>query len=237
MIDGGKVLAVIPARGGSKGVPRKNIRVVAGRPLIAWTIEEARKSKYIDRLVVSSDDAEIIEVARSWGCEAPFVRPAELSQDESPGIDPVLHALDMLPGYDWLVLLQTTSPLRTAADIDGCIARCVEAGANACVTVAPAEQSPYWMYTLGAGGRMQALLPARAEVARRQDLPPAYLLNGAVYVARCEWLRRHGTFVNEETVGFVMPQERSLDIDTERDLQILDLRHRGVTNGIHQEAG
>lgn len=237
MIDGGKVLAVIPARGGSKGVPRKNIRVVAGRPLIAWTIEEARKSKYIDRLVVSSDDAEIIEVARSWGCEAPFVRPAELSRDESPGIDPVLHALDMLPGYDWLVLLQTTSPLRSVADIDGCLDRCVEAVANACVTVAPAEQSPYWMYSLGTDGRMQALLPTQVEVARRQDLPPAYLLNGAVYVARCEWLRRHRTFVNEETIGFVMPQERSLDIDTELDLQILDIRHREVTHGIHQEAG
>jgi N-acylneuraminate cytidylyltransferase len=237
MIGGRKVLAVIPARGGSKGVPRKNIREVGGRPLIAWTIEEARKSKYIDRLVLSSDDAEIIAVARSWGCEAPFVRPAELARDESPGIDPVLHAMEMVPGFDWLVLLQATSPLRTVDDIDGCLERCAATGADACVSVTPAEQSPYWMFTLGNDGRMRPLLPASGESSRRQDLPPAYLLNGAVYVAGCEWLRRTKTFVTEETIGFVMPPERSLDIDTERDLQILDIRHREVTHGVHQEAG
>lgn len=233
MIDGKTVLAIIPARGGSKGVPRKNIREVAGKPLIAWTIEEAKKSKYIDRLILSSDDAEIIEVAEVWGCEAPFVRPAELARDETPGIDPVLHAMEMLPGYEIVVLLQTTSPLRRAADIDGCIEQCVAGNANACVTVTQAEQSPYWMYTLGNGGAMQPLIHTDKSFARRQDLPEAYILNGAVYVAKSEWLRRHKTFVSDETRGFVMPQERSLDIDTELDLQILNILNQEVKNATH----
>lgn len=233
MINGKSVLAVIPARGGSKGVPRKNIREVAGKPLIAWTIEEAQKSKYIDRLILSSDDAEIIEVARAWGCEAPFVRPAELARDETPGIDPVLHALTLLPGYEIVVLLQTTSPLRSVADIDGCIEQCIAGNANACVTVTPVEQSPYWMYTLGNGGAMQPLIRTDKSFARRQDLPNAYILNGAVYAAKSEWLRQRKTFVSDETLAFVMPQERSLDIDTELDLQIMNLRYQEVKNAIH----
>lgn len=233
MIDGKTVLAIIPARGGSKGVPRKNIREVAGKPLIAWTIEEAKKSKYIDRLVLSSDDAEIIEVAKAWGCEAPFVRPAELAQDETPGMAPVLHAINLLPNYQIVVVLQTTSPLRNVADIDGCIRHCVTSGAKACVTVSEAEQSPYWMYTLSNGGEMLPLIPTDKVFTRRQELPPAYILNGAVYVALRDWLCEHKTFVTEETLGFAMPQERSLDIDTEFDLQILNIRFQEVKNAIH----
>ncbi len=234
MIDGKSVLAIIPARGGSKGVPRKNIREAGGKPLIAWTIEEAKKSKYIDRLILSSDDAEIIQVAQSWGCEAPFVRPAELAQDDTPGIDPVLHAMEILPEYEIVVLLQTTSPLRSVADIDACIEQCMTNQANACVSLTQAEQSPYWMYTVGTGGEMQPLIPTSQVFARRQDLPQAYILNGAVYVARRDWLRQSKTFLTGETLGFVMPPERSLDIDTELDLQILNLRHTdGVRNAIH----
>lgn len=116
-----KILAIIPARGGSKGVPRKNIRDLAGKPLIAWTIEEAKKSKYITRLILSSEDEEIIEAAKKYGCEVPFVRPIELAQDNTPGIEPVLHAIEKCPGYDYVLLLQPTSPLRTVEDIDGCI--------------------------------------------------------------------------------------------------------------------
>lgn len=223
MIDGKTVLAIIPARGGSKGVPRKNVREVAGKPLIAWTIEEAKKSKYIDRLIISSDDAEIIEVAKAWGCEAPFIRPAELAQDETPSIDLVLHAIDMLPKYAWVVLLQVTSPLRSVTDIDGCIEHCVISQAHACVTVSETEQSPYWMYTLRSDGKLQPLIASGSSIERRQDLPSVFALNGAVYMAECSWLREHQTFMTEETAGFIMPLERSLDIDTELDLQILNI--------------
>ncbi|MCL6479774.1 MAG: acylneuraminate cytidylyltransferase family protein [Peptococcaceae bacterium] len=223
MIDGKSVLAVIPARGGSRGVPRKNIRMVAGKPLIAWTIEEAKKSLYIDRLVLSSEDEEIIAVARSWGCEAPFVRPPELAGDDTPGIEPVLHALKIIPGYDYVVVLQPTSPMRTAGDIDGCIEQCVRQGSGACVSVTEPDKSPYWMYVLGGGNRMKPLIAADINISRRQDLPRVYVLNGAVYVARCEWLLKTRTFLHEETTAFPMDKLNSIDIDNELDIRVCEM--------------
>ncbi len=223
MIARRSVLAIIPARGGSKGVSRKNVRLAGGKPLIAWTIEAARQSRFIDRLILSSDDAEIIRVATEWGCEVPFVRPAELARDETPGIAPVMHALQTLPGYDLVVLLQPTSPLRSTEDIDACIAACAEGKTPACVSIVEAEESPYWMYTLQLGGKMHPLLPSVDVITRRQDLPKAYLLNGAVYVADSAWLLCNGSFLSAETLGYVMPRERSLDIDTELDLKLLNL--------------
>lgn len=225
MIDGKTVLAIIPARGGSKGVPRKNIRELGGKPLIAWTIEEAKKSKYIDRLILSSDDQEIIEVAKSFGCEVPFVRPAELALDETPGIEPVLHAIEMLPGYDIVVLLQATSPFRKVEDIDGCIRHCMDSDATATVSVTEVEQNPYWMYTIDTAGKMAPLILKDTFYTRRQDLPAVYILNGAIYVARSEWLCKQKTFMAEKTLGFVMPQDRSTDIDTEFDLTMLNLQY------------
>lgn len=222
MIEGRKVLGVIPARGGSKGVPGKNIRLVAGKPLIALSIEQARNSLYIDRTVVSSDDQQIIAVARQWGGDVPFVRPVELATDEAPGMAPVLHALDQIPGYDYVVLLQPTSPLRLIADIDGCIQLCVSAGAPACVSVTPVTESPYWMFAVDAGSRLRSLLGLSSVGSRRQDLPQAYSINGAVYVARVDWLRKTGTFIAEETLGYVMPRERSIDLDTEQDLEAIE---------------
>jgi len=223
VIEGKRVLAVITARGGSKGVPRKNVLELAGRPLIAWTISAARASKHLDRTILSSEDSEIIAVAKDWGCDVPFTRPAELAADKTPGIDPVLHALKALPErYDYIVLLQPTSPLRTAADIDGCLERCLALRAPACVTVTEPDKSPYGMYTLGEDCRIRPLLAGDAAV-RRQDLPKVYTLNGAVYAAECWWLERTRTFVTPETVAYPMPRERSLDIDTELDLQVCEL--------------
>ncbi len=220
MIGAGRVLAVIPARGGSKEVPGKNIRDSGGKPLIAWTIEAARASARIDRAVFSSDDGEIIRVARQHGADVPFVREARLADDRAPMQDVVLDALARCPGYEWVVLLQPTSPLRTAADIDGAIDRCVAMKAPSCVTVCEARESPFWMYKLTADARLEPLMGSEAP-GQRQDLPPAYLLNGAVYVARVEWLRRERNFVTAETVAYVMPASRSLDIDTEADFHLL----------------
>lgn len=223
MINGRTVLAIIPARGGSKGVPRKNLRSVGGKPLLAWTIEAAKQSKYIDRLIISSEDLEIIETARQWGCEAPFVRPKELALDHTPGIDPVLHAVEALPErYDYVVLLQPTSPLRTVADIDGCIELCVDKGANSCVSVTESAQSPFWMYKLDGNGTMQPLLQMEQQYNRRQDIPRVYALNGAVYVSACGFLQKSCMFVTPVTIGYIMPPERSLDIDTELDLAIVN---------------
>lgn len=218
MIQGKKVLAIIPARGGSKGIPRKNIVQVAGKPLIAWTIEEARKSTYIDRVILSSEDPEIVEVAKSLGCDVPFIRPKELAMDETPGIDPVIHACNELPDYHYVVLLQPTSPLRLSVDIDGCIEKCVESAAPACVSVSEPEKSPYWMYRLDSEGKMKPILESNTAYLRRQDTPKVYSLNGAVYVGQREWLLEKRSFITEETVAYVMPASRSWDIDTEIDL-------------------
>ncbi len=219
MIAGRRVLALIPARGGSKGLPGKNILPVGGRPLIGWTVEAAKQSRYIDRVVLSSDDDKIIAAARACGCDVPFRRPAELATDTTPMIDVVLHALEALGEYEIVALLQPTSPLRTAADIDAACAMLEDDGVPACVSVSPVEQSPYWMYRLGTDRRMTPLIDIGSQATRRQDLPEVYALNGAVYVARASWLRQHRTFVTPDTFAHVMPQERSIDIDTAADLE------------------
>ncbi len=219
MIGAERVLAVIPARGGSKGVPRKNIREVRGKPLIAWTIAAARRSKYLDRIVVSTDSDEIAEAARVYGAEVPFMRPAHLAADDTPGIAPLLHALDQLPGYGWVVLLQPTSPLRRSGDIDACLDICKQRNAPACVTMTMASP-PELMFRIDQAGTVSPVLGWGGVATRRQDLRNAYVLNGAVYAARSHWLRSTGGFLNEETVAYVMPQERSLDIDTEFDLNL-----------------
>lgn len=222
MINDKKVLAVIPARGGSKGVLRKNIRNLAGKPLIAWTIEAANESKYIDRLIVSSEDSEILEIAKYLGCETPFVRPRHLAEDDTPGIDPVLHALNKLTGYDIVVLLQPTSPLRRTEDIDGCIEKLIETSAPACVSVTEPEKSPYWMYTIKENDRMTPVIPQKEIIPRRQELPIVYALNGAVYVAKTDWINQTKSFITEETIAFRMPKNGSFDIDTEEDFFICD---------------
>lgn len=224
MIGDKSVLAIIPARGGSKGIPGKNIIDVAGKPLIAWTIEAAKASKYIDRLILSSDDDAIMDVAVQWGCEAPFKRPDDLAKDDTPGIAPILHALSMLPAFDFIVLLQPTSPLRRAADIDGCIERCITQQANCCVSVTEQDKSPFWMYYIDSKGLLEPVISTTNNIAvRRQELPVVYALNGAIYVARCEWLTINKSFLSPETIAYPMLKEYSVDIDTWIDLQLAEL--------------
>ncbi len=219
MINGQRILGVIPARGGSKGIPRKNLTMFGGKPLIAWTIEAGLHSRYIDRLILSSEDPEIITVAATWGCEVPFVRPAELSRDETPGIEPVIHAIQTLKTtYDYVILLQPTSPLRTTEDIDNCIYYCIQENAPSCVSVCAAQSSPYWMYILNQQKRLIPLMPEEHSITRKQDLPPVYVLNGAIYMAFIPNLMQERSFINRQTIAYTMPVERSLDIDSEVDL-------------------
>lgn len=219
MIAGRSVLGVIVARGGSKGFPRKNIAPLRGKPLLAWTVEAARNSRYLDRLILSSDDAEIIEVAESLGCEVPFVRPAHLATDSASLRDVLFHALEVLgENYDYLVLLQATSPLRQGGDIDRCLEICVESAAPACVSLTEPEKSPYIMYRVDEEGAMEPLFPDLSLIGRRQELPPVYVPNGAVYVAETNWFRRTGTFYSRETHAYLMPRSRSVDVDYPTDL-------------------
>jgi CMP-N,N'-diacetyllegionaminic acid synthase len=213
------VLAIITARGGSKGLHRKNVLMAGGRPLIAWTISAARESSAIDHVVLSSDDNVIMEAAKMWGCEVPFRRPPELASDTSTSIQVVLHALDQLPGYEYVVLLQPTSPLRTAVDIDAAFELMLEMGAPSCVSVCEADQSPYWMFRIKDGCNIERLLSEEVSATRRQDLPPIYVLNGAIYIAKIDWLKQSNNFLGEGCVAYVMPKERSLDIDNADDFE------------------
>lgn len=212
-----KLLALIPARGGSKGIPRKNIKILAGRPLIGWSIEAARQASCVDGILVSTEDEEVAEVARALGAEVPFLRPMDLAADDTPGIAPVLHAIEQIPDFDWVLLLQPTSPLRSAGDIDGIVRYCMDYGAPAAVAVCEVSNHPYWMYQRDDANRLQPLIPGRPEITRRQDLPPAYALNGALYLARTDWLLDRQGFLGPETLGYVMPPERSVDLDTPQD--------------------
>lgn len=224
---GNHVLALITARGGSKGLPRKNVLIAGGKPLIAWTVEAAISAECVDRVVLSSDDDEIMTAARAAACEVPFSRPAHLASDTASSIDVVLHALDHLPGYEYVVLLQPTSPLRTAADIDAAFALMLESGSPSCVSVCEADQNPYWMYRVEADSKLKRLLPEMEGITRRQDLPPIYVLNGAIYIARIDWLRANKSFVGAETLAYLMPKERSLDIDTAEDFEIFRAKIEG----------
>lgn len=215
-----KTLAVITARGGSKGLPGKNVMVAGGKPLVAWTVEAAVSAECVDRVILSSDDDDIIAAAKSAGSEIPFRRPDYLSDDTASSIDVVLHAIDKVPGYDYVVLLQPTSPLRTSADIDAAFKLLLESGGESCVSICEADQSPYLMYQVAGTNKLKRILPEICGVTRRQDLPLTYVLNGAIYIAKVDWLLEKRNFIDVDTQGYIMPKERSLDIDTAADFEI-----------------
>lgn len=212
------VLAVITARGGSKGLPRKNVLPLGGAPLIAWTVRAALDAQCVARVVVSTDDDEIAAAAHAAGAEVPFRRPAALASDTASSVDVMLHAMDALPGFDGAVLLQPTSPFRTGADLDAGFALWQSApGAGSCVSVCEADVSPWLMFGQAEGGRLLRLLPEPPGGLRRQDLPKALVLNGAFYFVDGVRLRAERRFVFSDSLGYEMPVERSLDIDTPAD--------------------
>ena len=212
------LLALIPARGGSKGIPRKNIRFFSGKPLLQWSIEAALLSSSVDQVVVSTDDPEIADIARAGGAEVPFLRPAELATDTASGIATVLHALQQLPEVSGVLLLQPTSPLRSVEDINGIIDLYQDGKNQSVVSVTPSHKHPAWMYGLTPDNVLQTFSEFPM-VDCRQQLPPAYVLNGALYVASRSFLEREESFLSPNTLGFVMPPERSVDIDTMLDWQ------------------
>lgn len=225
-----KILAIIPARGGSKGVPRKNIRHLLGKPLIQWSIESAKKSRYIDRVIVSSEDAEIIQIAREGGCEVPFIRPIELAEDETTGVDVIVHALNTLTEkYDYVVVLQPTSPLRTTEDIDAAIQQMIVQHADFCVSVTTPEKHPYWSFSLTPNNCLQAAFPEIP--SRRQLLPEMVTLNGAIYIAKVTAFLTQKTFLTVATQAYQMPKERSFDIDTELDFRLCEYMAQLLSKG------
>jgi CMP-N,N'-diacetyllegionaminic acid synthase len=215
------IIGIIPARGGSKGIPRKNIREIAGKPLIAWSIDAARSAN-LARVIVSTEDPEIAQISQAHGADVPFLRPAELAGDESPAIALVKHAIQELPGFDAIMLLQPTSPLRTSSDIRGCVELAVSSQAQTVASVSEATNHPAWTYGID---EERKLIPLGdpPNASRRQDLPPAYCLNGAMYFSTTAWLREHDQLVAQGTMAYVMPRHRAVDIDDMLDWRIAEM--------------
>jgi CMP-N,N'-diacetyllegionaminic acid synthase len=220
------VLALIPARGGSKGVRRKNLRLVGGKPLLEYTVSAARCSELIDRCFVSSEDSEILELAVRLGAE-PVERPADFATDEASAIDVVKHFIGWLPEAlrqqdPCIVYLQPTSPLRTSEHIDAALRRMAELNKSTLLSVTELTVSPYKSFKIDESGQMQSLFDEKLSNYRRQDLPATYIPNGAIYVFRISDFLERGGFPSNGSVPFVMSERESADIDTEDDLALVE---------------
>ncbi|MHC1682813.1 MAG: acylneuraminate cytidylyltransferase family protein [Clostridiaceae bacterium] len=211
------ILAIIPARGGSKGIPRKNIKLFNNKPLISFTIEEAKKSKYINRVIVSTEDREIAEISKNYGAEVPFLRPKELAEDNSPGIDHIIYCIKWLKNNEnylpnFICILQCTSPLRKVKQIDEAIEILLDKDIDTVVSICESEVSPYWMKKLD-NNKLKDFLDNIPLYTNRQALPIVYRLNGAIYLCKTELLLKTLSFYNENTVPYIMNRVSSVDID------------------------
>ncbi len=229
-----RILAIIPARGGSKGIPRKNIRILGGKPLIAYSIDPGKQSKYIDRIIVSSDDQEIIDIAKSCGAEAPFVRPAELAVDTAKSLPVLQHAVlfcetEEHATYDYIVLLEPTGPMRIVDDIDSAIELAVLHNAHSVVGLVELEDEHPVRVKKIVDNRIDYFAIPEPEGLRRQDQEKAYLRNGSIYVFERNNLINNNSLYGTISIPYVMPLERSVNIDREVDLLIAEyfLKKRG----------
>lgn len=220
MYQSKKILSLIPARGGSKGIPNKNIVKLNGLPLISYTITASLSSQYIDSTVVSTDSADIAETAKKYGASVPFMRPMELASDRAKTIDAVLHAISVLEekgeNFDVLILLQPTQPLRTAKDIDAAIECFFERGQRSLVSVSPVEEHPLLIRTVNVVGDAVPLLHKNS-TCRRQDMERYYKVNGCIYINRIDELSEESSF-NDNQTAFIMEFEHSVDIDEFKDI-------------------
>ena len=224
-----RVLCVIPARGGSKGLPGKNLRELAGLPLIAHTIKCAALIENVARVVVSTDSDEIADVARSFGADVPFRRPAPLASDTAPMWPVVQHALEQVAGhsttmFDGVLLLDPTSPGRLPSDVEGAFAALAsDPDADGIVGVSEPSFSPYWHMVVRDGPYMRDLIPGAAEFVRRQDLPVTYRINAMLYVWRPEFVRRAEQWRSGRTIPYVLDDERAIHIDTADQFELATL--------------
>ena len=205
-----KLLAIITARGGSKRLPKKNVLNLNGKPLIAWTIEAALRCPLIDKTVLSSDDQEIIKIAKYYGCDVPFKCDRSLAEDNSSSVDVIIDALEKVPGYDWIVLLQPTSPRRSSLDIQNAIEFCLKMNANSCVSVTKVAHKPELFHHIGEGSKI-------LKVSSKEEL---FRVNGAIYISKISEFLSQKSLITDDTVAYIMPPERSIDIDTKLDFEI-----------------
>lgn len=226
MIGQYRVTALIPARGGSKRLPRKNVKLLGDKPLIAWSIEAALASKYIDRVIVSTDDEEIKKISEQWGAEVPFLRPEHLSNDHASSFDVIKHAIGFLKldqPNELIVLLQPTSPLRLVSELNTALESFIAKNAKGVVSVSETEHSPMWSNTLPENGCMSDFIRPEVLGKRSQDLPKFFRLNGSIYIYETLALLEKGSvFFDENVYGFETSLETSVDIDTALDFKIAE---------------
>ena len=219
-----KILCIIPARGGSKGLPGKNGKSLLGKPLIAYTIEQAKNCRYLDRVVVSTEDKSIAAVAKKFGAEVPFLRPKRLAKDKSSTIDVLLHAMDWMENkekfaFDILVLLHVTTPLRSVEDIKKSVELLFNDNADNVFSVTEAHRNPYFnMVEINKAGKVS--LVKKGSYGDRQSAPSVFDMNSSIYVWRKDALRKSKSLFFRNTRIYIMPKERSIDIDDELDFRI-----------------
>ncbi len=213
------ILAIIPARGGSKGLPGKNIIDLCGEPLINWTIQAAKGSKYISEIYVSTDDLKIKDVVEKSGIKINHLRSKRLSQDDTLSIDVVLDILTFpqFSNIEYVCMLQPTSPLRNSRHIDEAFDKFFKLNALCCVSVCENEFSPFWSFEIN-DNKIKSLFPSKSIPLRRQDLPTTYSLNGAIYIAKVDWIINNKSFLSDQTFAYVMQKNESIDIDDLEDL-------------------
>lgn len=220
-------LCIIGARGGSKGVPGKNIRPIHGKPMIAWSIEQALTCPEISRLIVSTDHPEIARVAREWGAEVPFMRPPQLASDTASKWPVWRHALDFVERQlnwhvDLVVDLDCTNPLREVSDIQGAIAQIHRDQADGVLTICDAWKNPYFNMLEVQDGRLQLSKQPPHPVVCRQDAPQVFVQVASIYVFRPDYLRRANSLFEGRCTGYLVPPERSIDVDTEYDFKLVE---------------
>ena len=223
MINKKKILAVIPARSGSVGLPNKNILPLGGKPLIAHTIDMAKKSIYIDDVICSTDSEKIKKIALKYKCSVPFLRPKYLSTNKTSMLDVLFNLSKKFTDYFYIVLLQPTSPLRNTSDIDEAIKKCEKKNAFSVVGVNKIEKSSTWMFHLDKKKTMLPIFQNNSYDKRRQDLRDTYILNGAIYVFKYSNILKKLPFINKKTIAHVMPTERSVDIDNFFDFKLAEM--------------
>jgi len=223
-----KILGVVPARGGSKGIPQKNIKLLLGKPLIAYTIIEALKSKLLTKVIISSDDRKIIRIVKKYGGEAPFVRPKELATDKSLALPVIQHAVRKMEKiekikYDYVVMLQPTTPLRTAEDIDQALKKLIKTKADSVISVVNVEANHPWRMKKIVNDRLVDYGKEEVENMPRQSLPPVYIRSGDIYAVKRKVLMADNTFRGKDCRPYLMSEGGTVNIDSEIDFKLAEI--------------
>ncbi|OUU29742.1 MAG: hypothetical protein CBB97_02110 [Candidatus Endolissoclinum sp. TMED37] len=228
MINNKKVLGVITARGGSVRLPKKNILNFSGKPLIAYTIEQAKKSNYLDNIICSTDSKEIKDIALNYNCSVPFMRPKYLAKNSTNTLDVLIHLCKKIKSYDYIVLLQPTSPLRITKDIDEALEKCEKYNAFSVISVNKLDKKTNSMFHLDKNNNLNSFEKGFTKFNKKKLTKSIFLLNGAVYVLRYKNIIKKLPLISNKTIAHIMPNNRSIDIDDEIDFLLAEILYKKI---------